>query len=180
MKRVRSLRTGKKCFSAKLVSFAACTLLLVTLLAVFNELIMPSSSLSYEVPLEWQIPDYYWSIIERLHLYVHETGKDYVYPDPHVKILAVFNPPKGNLMVFLGFEDVEDLDYAQWNDCFLNLESWGEKFYIEGRLTGAYHKTLWFDRPTKGRFDIVTYFDRVWWSCDYNPATEEFHFEEYW
>ena len=124
----------------------------------------------------------YTEIISRIHLYVHDTGKDYAYPDPHVKILDVtVYSQKSSPMLYVVFEDIDSLTNAQWNDCFFNIEFGSDKkYWIEGRFTGAYRKTLWFDHPTKGKCEIATYFDKVWWTCNYDPVTGEIQFGEYW
>jgi len=126
------------------------------------------------------VPVEYAETMRRLHLYVHDIEKDYVYPDPHVKVLSVETPPAGNVLVHIGYEDTEDLAGAQWNDLVMQIEKFNGKWALEGRFTGAYSKTLWFDRPTKGRYDIATYFDKVWFTVEYDPETEEFKPGEYW
>jgi len=126
------------------------------------------------------IPDDYLDVIERLHLEVEDTGKDYSYPDRHVKILKIIRPKKGNLMIFIGFEDLDDLDYAQWNDCFLNIEKSGDLFWIEGRMTGAYWKTFYIQFEHRGRVDIARYFDKVWFTIAVNMDDEEIYWGEYW
>ena len=84
------------------------------------------------------------------------------------------------MMFHVGFEDLEDLSKAQWNDVYLNIERVNGKWWIEGRFTGAYEKTLWFDRPTKGRYDIALYFNKVWFTHCYDEKTEVFEHGEYW
>jgi len=125
------------------------------------------------------IPPLYLQILESLYLYVHNTGKTYVYPDPHVKILSVIRPKKGPIMVFIGFEDLEDLRYAQFNDLFLNIEINGDWAWLEGRFTGLYRKSLYLIWNGR-RYHIATYHTQVWFTIALNVVTGEIYRGEYW
>jgi len=120
--------------------------------------------------------DPHLEFIKKLELHVHDTGKIYSYPDRHVKILAI----EGRIpMVYVGIEDLEDLRYAQWADCVLWVEYVDGIFYVEGRMTGGYRKTLYLN-TSKGKMEIATYFDKVWFTFEYDLETEEIRFGEYW
>ena len=103
-----------------------------------------------------------------------------VYPDPHVKILTVIYSRNAAPMLYLGFEDLHELDKAQFNDCFLNIEFAKGVFWVEGRMTGAYHKTLNIEFPKKSRVDIATYFEKVWFTVTIYLEKEEVWWGEYW
>jgi len=131
---------------------------------------------------EEKIPSSYEDAVGRLLVYVHDTGKTYAYPDSHTKILSVISPKNAfQTMVFLGFEDQEDLDQAQFNDvvCFVEYNEKDGTFWFEGCLTGWNEKTLYF-READGNVVIIAHFDghgretglhALGFTFRYNPKT---------
>lgn len=53
------------------------------------------------------------------------------------------------------------------------------RYWIEGRFTGGYHKTLYF-KTNKGKVKIASYFEQVWFTFTYDARTDEIWEGEYW
>lgn len=158
----------------KKTKITAISFTIVTIIATLVSLSTPSL-----LQKQNRIPENYVSIIKRLTLHVEETNQNYTYPDQHVIILAnVGNPP----MVYVGYEDLNnETSKWQWNDCNLWIEKGLDgKWWIEGRFTGAYHKSLWFRMENNTNYLVAEYFNEVWFTLSYDPMIETIKKGEYW